>query len=115
MTTLLQVIDPLPPVAFAHLVPHQPRHHALDPLLPDNSILCGLERFVVVVVDALKGGSDLGLLCEEEFGLGGGHCGDRKRCAQLTLCVRVREREHGCLSGSIGGVRVGGVHDVEER
>jgi hypothetical protein len=107
MATLLQMVDTLPPVAFAHLVPHQPRHHALDPLLPNNGILRSLERFVIVVVDALEGGSDLGLLREKEFGLGGGHCGDRERCEQPKLLVRVGERKHGCLSRSIGGVRVG--------
>jgi hypothetical protein len=115
MTTLLQMVDPLPPVAFAHLVPHQPRHHALDPLLPNNGILRGLERFIVVVVDALEGGSDLGLLREEEFRLGRGHCDNRERCAQSRLCVRVEGRKHGRFSRSIGGVRVGGVQDIEER
>jgi hypothetical protein len=75
MSTLLQMVDSLPPVALAHLLPHQPCHHALDPLLPDDRVLCGLEGCVVIVVDAIKGGSDLRLLCEEEFGLGCRHCG----------------------------------------
>lgn len=75
MSTLLQVVDPLPPVALAHLVPHQPRHHAPDPLLPDNSILRALERSVVLVVDTVKGWRNLGLFGKEEFGLWGRHCG----------------------------------------
>lgn len=73
VSALLQMVDALFPIALVHLVPHQPRHHAPDPLLTDDGILCGLERCVVVVVDALEGWSNLGLLREEQFGLRSRH------------------------------------------
>lgn len=81
MSALLQMVDALPPVALVHLVPHQPRHHAPDPLLSDNGILCGLEGGVVVVVDALERGWDLGLLRKERLGLGCRHGDSAMRTA----------------------------------
>lgn len=81
MSALLQVVYPLSPIALAHLIPHQPRHHALDPLLPQNRVLRSLERRVVFVVDALEGRRNLWLLRQKHFGLGSGHCGGGARCA----------------------------------
>ena len=62
---LLQVVDSLPPVALAHLCPDQSGHHALNPLLTDDSVLCALQGNVVLVVDAVKGGRNLWLLSQE--------------------------------------------------
>jgi hypothetical protein len=75
MPTLLQMVHALPPVALAHLIPNQPRHHAPYPLLPDDGILRSLERYVVVIVDAVEGGRDFRLLRQKHLGLGGRHCG----------------------------------------
>jgi len=75
MPALLQMIDTFPSVALAHLIPHQPRHHALDPLFANDGILCSLQGSIVFVVDALEGGRYLGLLCQEHVRLGSGHCG----------------------------------------
>jgi hypothetical protein len=91
MPTLFQMIDPLPPVALAHLIPHQSRHHALDPLLPDDSILRRLERRVVVVVDALERGRNLWLFGEEECGLRRRHCGGYELCMEVYVDSRVLE------------------------
>lgn len=75
MSALLQVIDPLLPVALAHLLPHQPRHHALHPLLPDDGVAGLVQGFLVGEVDALEGGRDRGFLGFEGGGLGGRHGG----------------------------------------
>lgn len=69
------MVDSLSVVALAELIPYQTAHHDLDPLLPDDSILCLLEALGVIVVDAVEGGSDLGLLGQKGLGLGGRHCG----------------------------------------
>lgn len=81
MAALLQVVDALPVVALAHLLADQARHHGLDPLLADDGILGGLESGVVVVVDAVEGGRNLGLLREEGLGLGRRHGGGRAAAA----------------------------------
>jgi hypothetical protein len=76
VSALLQVVHALSVVALAQLLPHQPRHHALHPLLSDHGILRGLERFVVVVVDAVEGRGYCGLRGLEHLGLGSRHgCG----------------------------------------
>jgi hypothetical protein len=76
VSALLQVVDALSVVALAQLFPHQPRHHALHPLLSDHGILRGFERFVVIVVDAVEGWGDCGLGCLEHGGLRSRHgCG----------------------------------------
>lgn len=54
-TTPLQMIDTLPPVTLAHLIPDQSRHHALHPLFPQHRVLGGFEGGLVVVVDAVEG------------------------------------------------------------
>lgn len=79
LLALLQMINTLPPVALVHLIAHQARHHAANPLLAQNSILRSLERNIVVEVDALEGRGDLGLSGKESFGLGGRHCGGVER------------------------------------
>lgn len=73
MSALFQMIDALPPVAFAHLVAHQPCHHAPDPLLADDGVAGLLQLSGIVVVDAVKGGRDGGLLGEKGGGLRGWH------------------------------------------
>lgn len=73
MTALLQMVHAFLVVAPAHLLPNQTRHHALNPLFADDGILGGLERFVVVVIYAVEGGSDLGRGCFEGLGHWGGH------------------------------------------
>lgn len=85
MSTLLQMINPLPPVTLAHLLPHQPRHHAPNPLLPNDSILCAFERSVVLVVDTIKGRRNLGLFGKEEFGLWRRHCGGGSVRSELEI------------------------------
>lgn len=92
MPALLQMVHALPPVALVHLVPHQSRHHALDPLLSDNGVLCRLESCVVIVVDALEGRSDLGLLRKERLGLGGRHGDSAMRTVESWICVFGEER-----------------------
>ena len=72
--TLLQVVHALPVVALAQLLPHQPRHHALHPLLPDHGVLRGFQRLVVVVVDAVERRGHRRLGRFEHLGLGSGHC-----------------------------------------
>lgn len=87
---LLQMVHALLVVALAHLLPDQARHHALDPLLANNGILCGLERFVVVVVYAVEGGRDGGLRRLEHGGLGCRHGGCEVAERGLQRCfVRV--------------------------
>lgn len=76
MPTLLQVVDSLPPVALAHLLPDQPGHHTLNPLLANDSILRALQGNVVLVVDSIEGGRDLWLLGQKRSGLRCRHCGD---------------------------------------
>ena len=88
VSALLQVVDALSVVALAQLLPHQSRHHALHPLLSDHGVLRGLERFVVVVVDAVEGRGHRRLGRFEHLGLGSGHCrglgiGDRSRARVL--------------------------------
>jgi hypothetical protein len=73
MATLLQVVDALTPVALAHLLAHEARHHALDPLLAYDGVLGGLESGLVIVVDTVEGRWYLWLLGEEEGGLRGWH------------------------------------------
>ena len=107
MSTLLQVVDPLPPVALAHLVPHQPRHHAPHPLLPDDSILRALERSVVLVVDTVKGWRNLGLFGKEEFGLWRRHCGGGECVRGWRSCIcfpRTPSSSLETCDGAIGGV-----------
>lgn len=58
MPTLLQMVHAFSPVALAHLIPNQPRHHTLHPLLADNRILRRLQRLVVIVIDTVEGGRD---------------------------------------------------------
>lgn len=74
MSTLLQMIHTLPSVALAHLIPHQPRHHALNPLLSNNRILRSLERLIVLVVNTIEGRRNLWLLGQKHRGLGSWHC-----------------------------------------
>ena len=69
------MVDALAVVALAQLVTDQARHHAADPLLADDGVLGLLERDGVVVVDAVEGGRDGGLLGEEGGRLGDGHLG----------------------------------------
>ena len=60
------MIHTLSIVALSQLLPYQPSHHALDPLLSYDSVLCGFQARCVCVVDAVEGWGDFGLLCEEE-------------------------------------------------
>ena len=73
VSAVLQVVDALPAIAFAHLLAHEPRHHELDPLFTDNGILRLLDSLVVLVGDAMETGRDRGLLLEKRFRLGDGH------------------------------------------
>ena len=75
------MVDSLPVVALAELLPYQTAHHDLDPLLPDDGILCLLEALGVLVVDAVECGSDLGLLGQKGLGFGSRHCGKREDVA----------------------------------
>lgn len=86
------MINPILVIALAHLLPDQPRHHDLDPLLPYDGILCRLDRALVVEVDAVEGWRDGGLLREEGRGFGGWHCGIG---AQGALWRRIEELEKG--------------------
>ena len=71
--TLLQMIYPLPDVALPHLLPHEPRHHALDPLFSKYRILRGLELVGVVIVDSVERWRNFGFAREEESRFGGRH------------------------------------------
>jgi hypothetical protein len=66
------MVDALPVIALAELLPHEPRHHAPHPLLADDGILGGFQPRRVVVVDAGEGGRHGGLFGEEERGFGRG-------------------------------------------
>ena len=76
MPALLQMVDALFVVALAHLLPDQPRHHALHPLFPDDRVLCSLEGLVVIVVHSVEGWRNLWLCCFERLGLWSWHCVD---------------------------------------
>lgn len=73
LTAVLQMVDALSYVALAQFLSDKPCHHGTNPLLTDDSILGSLEGLGVVKVDAVEGGSNLGLLALEELGLGGRH------------------------------------------
>lgn len=73
VTALLQVVYALAVVALAQLLPHQPRHHALHPLLANDRVLRGFQRFVVIVVDAVERRRHRRLGRFEHLGLRGGH------------------------------------------
>ena len=75
LPTLLQMIDPLSVITLPQLLPDQPRHHVLHPLLPEYGVLRGFQGWSIVVVDAIECGRDLGLLGEEGGGFGGWHLG----------------------------------------
>lgn len=62
-------------ITLAHLFPHQPRHHALDPLFSDDRILRRFQSAAIVVVNTIEGRRYFRFLCEESFGFGGWHCG----------------------------------------
>lgn len=79
LTALLQMIDAFPVVTLAQLLPDQPSHHHLHPLLPDDGILCLLQRLVVFVVDSVECWRHGWLLGQERGGLGGRHCGEAPR------------------------------------
>lgn len=72
---VLQVVDALTHVAFAQFLTNNSGLHGSDPLFSDDRILGGLEGFGVVVVNAVEGGCDGGLLALEELGLGCRHIG----------------------------------------
>lgn len=74
MAALLQVVDALPVVALAQLLPDEPSHHDLHPLLPDDGVLGLLEALVVIKVDPFEGWWHGRLLGQESLGLGGRHC-----------------------------------------
>lgn len=76
LAAVLQVVDALSYVALAQFLSNKPCHHSTDPLLADDGILGSLEGLGVVEIDAVEGGSDLGLLALEELGLGGRHSED---------------------------------------
>ena len=73
--TLLQMIDPLAPIAFTQLLAHESRHHRFDPLFADDGVLGLFEAGGVVVVDVVERGGDGGFAGEEGGGFGGGHFG----------------------------------------
>ena len=116
VATLLQMIDTFPPVALAHLVTHQPRHHGAHPLLADDGVLRRLEGLIIIVVDAFESRCDLGLLREESFGFGGRHGGGVLRLAQGQRCFtrsRIQRVEalqrlpgtNGALTSGVGARR----------
>lgn len=78
MSALLQMVHALAVIAFTHLLPDQPRHHALHPLLSDDRVLRRFQGLVVIVVDAVEGGWDGGFGGFERSGLGGRHCRERR-------------------------------------
>lgn len=60
-------------IALSQLLPHQPRHHRLDPLLADDRVSGIGNGDVVLEVDAVEGGRDRGLLGQEGGGFGSRH------------------------------------------
>lgn len=77
MSAFLQVVDSLTVVAFAHFLTDQPCHHALHPLLPNYGVLCCLKGFIIIEIDAVKGGWDRGFGGFEGLGLWRRHGGQR--------------------------------------
>lgn len=73
-TALLQMVDALPVVTLAQLLPDEPSHHDVHPLLPDDGVLGLLDALVVVEVDPFEGWWHGRLLGQESLGLGGRHC-----------------------------------------
>ena len=67
------MIDPLLDITLPQFLSYQPSHHALDPLLPNDSILRCLQPWSIRVVYSLEGWGDLGLFGEEEGGFWGWH------------------------------------------
>lgn len=67
------MIHTFPVIALPHLLPYQPSHHALDPLLTDYGVLRGFKRFVVVVVYAVKSWWNFRLRGLEGLGFWGWH------------------------------------------
>lgn len=67
------MIHPLPMIALAQLLAHQPRHHAAHPLLTDDGVAGVVHGDVVLEVDAVVRRCHGGLLREEGGGFGGGH------------------------------------------
>jgi len=95
------VVDTLAVVALSELAADNTGHHALDPLLAQDSILGGLECFCVVVVDTVECRRDRRLLGQVCGGLGDRHCGlaARERCKWLS----VEEWRSGETYGGGGG------------
>lgn len=74
------MVDPLSTITLAQFVTDEAAHHDLYPLLAEDGVLCGFERPVVVVVDAVEGWRNFRFFCEE-----GGGFGDRHGC--VCVCV----------------------------
>jgi hypothetical protein len=69
------MVHALPIIALPQLLSYQSRHHALDPLLPYDSILCLLQSRCIVVINSVEGRRNLWLLRKKRLGLGSRHCG----------------------------------------
>ena len=93
MSALLQMVHALPVVALGQLLPHQTTHHNSDPLLADDGILGLLQALRIIVVDAVKGGRDGGLLGQKGRRFGSRHCcwiwADWQEKAKSTVVVQL--------------------------
>jgi len=67
------MVDALPIIALAQLLPYETSHHDLHPLFPENGILGLFQSRGVFVVDSVKSGRNRGLLGQEGRRLRGGH------------------------------------------
>lgn len=67
------MVDALPVVTLAQLLPYEPSHHDVHPLLPDDGVLGLLDALVVIEVDPFEGWWHGRLLGQESLGLGGRH------------------------------------------
>jgi len=66
------MIDTLSVIALPKFLSHKSNHHALDPLFPNDRILCLLQSSVVVVVNSVEACRNGGLLRLEKLRLGCG-------------------------------------------
>lgn len=83
VAAVLQVVDTLSNVALVELLSNKTGHHSSNPLLSDEGILGSLEGFSIIVIDAIEGRRNGGLLSLKLLGLGSRH--GESECAFLAF------------------------------
>lgn len=74
VSAVLKVVNTLSAIALSQLIADQSSHHSANPLFSDDGVFGGLESLGVIVLNAVEGGSDGGLLSLELGGFGSRHC-----------------------------------------